>query len=85
MASGAAVKYLTALLSLLALVSREAIAASASSTLRLDVISHTPLHKLMVIVDGEPVLNLARRKWAIVYVERNFNYAYALTNPIYLE
>lgn len=79
----------------------ETVAATATSTLRLDVISHKPLHKLMVIADGELVfelplddvmrierdieLDLAGRKWAIVYVEGNFNYAYAFTNPIYLE
>lgn len=63
-------------------------------------VSHKPLHKLMIIADGELIheesiadaleyeetlnLDLSGKKWLIVYVEGNNNYAHAYTNPTYL-
>lgn len=74
---------------------------SGRNTLNLDIVSHKPLRKLLVIADGELLLqrrfddvmaikeqialNLEGRQWVIVYVEGHKNYAYAFTNPIYLK
>ncbi|GAB3286672.1 hypothetical protein [Parahaliea aestuarii] len=71
----------------------------AQNTLELDIVSHKPLSRLMVVVDGELAvdkrydhvmhikdslaLDIRGKKWAIVYVEGENNYAYAYTNPIY--
>lgn len=75
--------------------------ASESNQLQLDILSHKPLQKLMIIVDGElhreiPLadvmqvqqtleLDLRGKRWLLVYAEGHDNYAYAFTNPIYLD
>lgn len=71
------------------------------NTLNVDIVSHKPLRKLLVIGDGELLLekqyddvmsikegialDLKDRQWVIVYVQGHKNYAYAFTNPIYLK
>lgn len=71
------------------------------NTLKLEVVSHKPLAKLLVIADGELIhqrplknvlhfeemieLELSNKKWLLVYVEGQDNYAHAFTNPIYLQ
>jgi hypothetical protein len=74
---------------------------SGRNTLNLAIKSHKPLRKLLVIADGELLLqrqyddvmqiqeqialDLDGKRWAMVYVEGHKNYAYAFTNPIYLD
>ena len=77
----------------------ETVEVTGMDKLNLDVISHKPLKKLMLIANGELILeksyddvmqineeievDLKAYDWAIVYVEGNNNYAYAYTNPVY--
>ena len=74
---------------------------TGKDVIHIEAVSHKPLHKLMLIADGELLVekplgevlqldtelsvDLSSFQWVIVYLEGKDNYAHAFTNPVYLK